>query len=376
MRVQTFAYHTQLIYQTLPALSSVENGYLLVPEAGLWYSFPNGMKERNDMEFYGTLGPGCADADTLERMLRLGMTGVRLNLSHTALRAASPLLRALRTAADRCGVQPKLVIDMQGPELRVGALDGPVTLPEGGTVVLGGAGIPVPDLVLPALTAGQQVLLDDGKLLLEVTEPAPGGGARAAVLRGGVLQSRKSIALPGADIRPPAVTETDRANLRDATALGVTAVMQPFVRDREDLMDLRRAMEQAGWGGLRLLAKIENLDGVERLGELLPAADEIVIARGDLGNAAPLWELPALQKRIAAACRAAGKPFMVVTQMLSSMEHSPVPTRAEVSDVFNAVLDGAASLMVTGETAMGQYSAEVIRYLVSTAHEAENYLRG
>ena len=151
--------------------------------------------------------------------------------------------------------------------------------------------------------------------------------------------------------------------------------MQPFVRGRADLAAVRQAMAEAGCGQARLLAKIEDRAGMDRLPELMDAADEIVIARGDLGNAMPLWELPAAQKRVAAACRAAGKPFMVVTQMLASMERSPVPTRAEVSDIFNAVLDGASSVMVTGETAAGQYPVEVIRYLVNTVRAAERYSR-
>ena len=123
-----------------------------------------------------------------------------------------------------------------------------------------------------------------------------------------------------------------------------------------------------------LFAKIEDMNGVDRLPELMDAADEIVIARGDLGNAMPLWKLPAVQKQISASCRVAGKPFMVVTQMLSSMEQKPVPTRAEVSDIFTAVLDGASSVMVTGETAVGKYPRETIRYLVNTAAEAERFL--
>ena len=149
--------------------------------------------------------------------------------------------------------------------------------------------------------------------------------------------------------------------------------MQPFVRSGEDLRTLRDALDQAGCGALRIYAKIENQRGMDRLPEILLEADEIVIARGDLGNAMPLWMLPAAQKKIAAACRAANKPFMVVTQMLASMEHSPVPTRAEVSDVFNAVLDGAASVMVTGETAVGEYPVNVIRYLADTVNAAERY---
>ena len=237
-----------------------------------------------------------------------------------------------------------------------------------------GEAIPLPRAVLPHLLPGQEVLLDDGKLLLRVTELFS-GGALARVERGGVLRSRKSAALPGVDIHLPAMTDSDLANLRAAGAYGVTGVMQPFVRSRADLEEVRGVLDAAGGQAIRLFAKIENLDGVEKLGELLPAAGEIVIARGDLGNAVPLWKLPALQKRIAAVCREAGKPFMVVTQMLASMEQNPVPTRAEVTDVFNAVLDGASSVMLTGETAAGNYPVEAMEYLVRTVREAEAYLQ-
>ena len=167
------------------------------------------------------------------------------------------------------------------------------------------------------------------------------------------------------------MTERDREQIKRAKEFGVTAVMQPFVRGKEDLTEVRAALDEAGCPGVRLLAKIENMDGIEKLDELIPCCDEIVIARGDLGNAMELWELPAAQKRIAAACRSAGRDFMVVTQMLDSMTHRRVPTRAEVSDIFNAVLDGAASVMVTGETAAGDFPVDVIRYLCRTVREAE-----
>jgi pyruvate kinase len=167
------------------------------------------------------------------------------------------------------------------------------------------------------------------------------------------------------------MTQADLENIRRAKEFGVTAVMQPFVRSKEDLMEVRSALNEAGCSNIRLFAKIENLNGLSKLDELIPCCDEIVIARGDLGNAMQLWELPAAQKRIAAACRKAGRDFMVVTQMLDSMTHRQVPTRAEVSDIFNAVLDGAASVMVTGETAAGDYPDLVIRYLANTVREAE-----
>lgn len=318
------------------------------------------------IKIYGTLGPACASVETLSKMLEAGMDGIRLNLSHAALSDSSEWIEAYQKAADACGKAAELLIDMQGPELRIGALKKPLLLEDGGTVPIGS--IPFPEVVKPHLTDGQQVLLDDGKLLLKVSRDA------LTVLRGGALESRKSVALPGCSIDTPAMTETDRRNLSEAAHFGVTGVMQPFVRSREDLLAVRSALNDAGGRHIRLFAKIENRDGLSHLGELLPHCDEIVIARGDLGNAIPLWTLPAVQKRIASACKAANRDFTVVTQMLDSMIRRPVPTRAELSDVFNAVLDGASSVMLTGETAVGAYPVEAIRYLVKTVREAERYL--
>ena len=319
------------------------------------------------IDLFGTLGPACENADVLGEMLQVGMTGVRLNLSHETLASAAPRLQHLREAERMTGISAKLLVDLQGPELRIGVLSSTIMLEEGDTVLIPDD-IPVPNLVLEVLKTGQEVLLDDGKLLLTITKPG-----QAVVRRGGMLHSRKSIALPGLELNTPALTNEDLENISYCSEYGVTGVMQPFVRSGEDLRTLRDALDQAGCSDLRIYAKIENLRGMERLPEILPQADEIVIARGDLGNAMPLWELPAAQKKIAAVCRAAKKPFMVVTQMLASMEHSPVPTRAEVSDVFNAVLDGAASVMVTGETAVGEYPVNVIRYLADTVNAAERY---
>ena len=317
-------------------------------------------------EIYGTLGPACAKTEILSDMLKLGMTGIRLNLSHMSLTEAGPMLDALRSAVSASGRDCKLLIDMQGPELRIGALPAPLTLTEGTQIDL--AALRLSPKIKEAITPGQEILLDDGKLLLTAEEEG-----KARVKRGGTVTGRKSIALPGTEIHLPPLTDEDLKNISRAVDFGVTGVMQPFVRSAEDLKTVRAALDASGGKDIRLFAKIEDQNGIACLPELLDAADEIVIARGDLGNAMPLWKLPAVQKQIAACCRKAGKPFMVVTQMLSSMEQRPVPTRAEVSDIFNAVLDGAASVMVTGETAVGKYPRETIRYLANTAAEAERY---
>ncbi len=353
-------------------------------------------------EIYGTIGPACAKAETLTEMFRLGMAGIRLNLSHTGLESCREWTELIKAAAKAAGKQPKLLIDLQGPELRIGELRQPVELAEGETAVfvesgksgagaasllennLAGAGrdtaaIPVPEPVLGAFKAGQEVLLDDGKILLQVLGQENSAKAQEGilckVLRGGTLKSRKSIALPGVRLKLPVLTESDRRNIRSARSHGVTGVMLPFVRSAEDLIELRQELQEADAGELEVFAKIENLEGVAHLEELLPFADQIVVARGDLGNSMPLWELPVVQAKIAETCRLAGKPFLIVTQMLASMEEHPFPTRAEVSDIFRAVSEGAASVMVTGETAVGKYPAETIRYLVNTVRAAEGYCR-
>lgn len=338
---------------------------------GLWISFRKAVERIGQMEFYGTLGPACCDESTLAKLFRAGMTGVRLNLSHGGLADCGQWLGALDSAAKQAGAAPRLLIDLQGPELRIGDLE-PVELVQGAPVRLGAGGIPTPALLFPALLPGGTLLLDDGAILLRVVTPGP-DYADCRVERAGILRPRKSIAAPGTALHPPTLTGSDLENLSLASKCGVTGVMLPFVREPEDLLCLRAALERAGAPRITILAKLENRAGVDMLPALLPHADEIVIARGDLGNDVPLWELPALQKRAAAICRTAGKPFMVVTQLLHSMHRSAVPTRAEVSDIFNAVLDGASSLMLTGETAVGAYPVEAMDYLRRTAEEALRY---
>lgn len=338
-----------------------------------------------NVDIYGTLGPMCRDVDTLAAMFEAGMTGIRLNLSHVTLRESADLIENLHKAAALSGVKAQLLIDMQGPELRIGRMNAPLDLSEGDFIEFHEQGDPnarksrtlrkivtIPREVLNALEVGREVLLDDGKILAVIRESTD-GWAKAEVARGGVLSGRKSIAVPGTQIDIPTMTKADLQNIEVAGEYGVTAVMQPFVRNREDLVTVRRALDETGNEGIALFAKIENMDGVRQIDELIPESDHIVIARGDLGNAVKLWELPGVQKYIAGKCRAASRNFMVVTQMLASMETHPVPTRAEVSDIFNAVLDGASSVMVTGETAVGRYPVLTISYLARTVSEALKY---
>ncbi|MCR5794377.1 MAG: pyruvate kinase [Solobacterium sp.] len=325
-------------------------------------------------EIFGTLGPACADEETLIRMFEAGMDGIRLNMSHTSLRKSSGLLAVYRNAAAQAQKKAELLIDLQGPEIRIGTLCAPAVLHKDDLVLFAQEdGIPVPRSVAAAVCEGDEVLLDDGRIA-GIAEEKKNGGFTLRITHGGSLESRKSLKVRNRDIIGDALTEQDIENLKDAPAYGVTAVMEPFVTSGSQLREVREKMRLCGCGDMRIFAKIENMEGVRNIADIIPEADMIVIARGDLGNDMDLWALPAVQKEIEQACRRMNRDFLVVTQMLTSMIASPVPTRAEVSDIFNAVADGAAAVMVTNETAAGAYPAEVIRYLKKTAEAAEQWI--
>ena len=320
---------------------------------------------------YATLGPACCTADTLSAMLRLGLTGFRLNLSHRTLADCRAWTDALRAAGEATGVRPELIIDLRGGELRLGDLTRPLTLRTGDTIRFGKMGLPLLDEdILAALHPGQTILIDDGAIELAV-DSHDGVTAVCLCIRGGRLEGRKSVTLPGVEIPRPAVSPADHADLACARDHGVTAVMQPFVRSREDLLQVRAALAQHGLSDFSVFAKVEDAEGLATISEWMDLCDVVTIARGDLGSNLPLFDLPRAQKQIAAACRAAGKDFLVVTHLLQSMIHAPVPTRAEVTDIYNACLDGAACLMLTGETAQGEYGVEAVRVLLEMARRGE-----
>ena len=310
------------------------------------------------MHYYGTLGPSACDLDTLKALFASGMSGVRLNLSHRGLNQSKAWIDILHAAKADC----ELLIDLNGPELRLGDLKAPIELKPGDLYTFQD----LPDVLSQGVDVGDQLLVDDGRLLFEVIGP----GLKTRVLRAGTLQSHKSVAVVGKSFPVPTLTQADLDNIALIRTYGVTAVMLPFVRNSSDIHHLRQALAAAGAQETRILAKIENREGVLRLPEFIEEVDEVVIARGDLGQAYPLYDLIGVQKDLAVLCRQHQKPFMVVTQLLQSMIENEVPTRAEVSDIFNAVLDGASSLMVTGEMAIGKHPVEVMDYLVKTAQSA------
>lgn len=324
------------------------------------------------MDYYGTLGPACNNVEILCEMIKEGMTGIRLNLSHGNLDDNKEYIYNLRKAEEITGIKMKLLIDIKGPELRIGKLKNNLTLVENENITLGEHGIPVPKIIFTVLEKNIKILIDDGKILLSVIS-VNNNSAVCNIERGGVLKSNKSIAIPECKIYIPTLTEDDKINISKVKEYDVAGVMLPFVRSKDDVLNLKNELLKNNCDDIKIFAKIENKDGIEKLDELMEYVDLFVIARGDLGNSMNLWELPVAQKIISEKCVAKNKPFMVVTQMLDSMHNKKVPTRAEVLDIFNAVIDGANSVMLTGETAAGNYPVDAMKYLVKTGNEAVKY---
>lgn len=322
------------------------------------------------LELFGTLGPACHDAPTLQAMIETGMTGIRLNLSHGSLKERADWIDSLHQAQTSAGRPVDLLIDLKGRELRTGDMPA-MTLETGSTVVLGTA-IPLDLGITRRIKPGMRILLDDGAIILQARTLLPGSGWTCEVLQGGLLESRKSLSLENLDQQDSPLCPEDMDNLDAAAACGVTALMVPFVQSGQDLRAVRQELEKRKLN-LKLYAKIENEQGCRNLEEIMPLADVIVIARGDLGQNLGLIRLPAAQLDLETRCRKAGKPYMVVTQLLASMTESPVCTRAEANDVFRAALEGAWSLMLTNETAAGRWPVKAMETLCALARQAEEY---
>ena len=253
-------------------------------------------------QIYATFGPACKDRNILAEMIKAGVTGMRLNLSHTTLSASDFYIRTYQEESERCGVLPKLFIDMQGPELRVGNIQTSVSLKKEEEFILGRGGVSVPKEMIPMAEIGDVILLDDGKIRLEVTQTKE-DALVTKVVTGGILKAHKSIKIQGKNVKMPILTAHDIENIKNAKEYGVTALMQPFVLCGADVAYVRETLKQYHAQDIQIFAKIENRIGVENIEDIMQHADVIVIARGDLGNDMPLWELPRVQKRIEESCK-------------------------------------------------------------------------
>ena len=328
-----------------------------------------------------TIGPASESPETIAALIEAGMDVARLNLSHGESEDHWRRLRTIREVSRELNTAVAILVDTRGPEVRIGRLsEEGILLKKGAPLVLttapatGGAEkVPVnyPDLPRD-LTPEKLILIDDGLITLKVEEIA-GEEICCRVLQGGLLKSDKGLNLPGSGLGLPSLGEADRADLKKALELGVHFIALSFARRRDDILELRRFLEEEH-GEAKIIAKIEDDSGLGNFRQILKIADGIMVARGDLGVEIPEEEVPLLQKRIIYQCNRAGKPVITATQMLESMIEHPRPTRAEASDVANAILDGTDAVMLSGETAVGSYPVETVQTMSRIARRAEEAL--
>jgi pyruvate kinase len=334
------------------------------------------MVEQRRTKIVATLGPASASADRLFELISTGVDAVRLNLSHGTHAEHAERAWLVREIAAKIGRPIALIADLQGPKLRVGDLPEPIVLTRGEHVVIvaeheaANGDLPVaPSVISQVLEPGHDVLIDDGHVRLRVDEVS-GGRARCAVLVGGPVSSHKGVNLPGIPLPIPSITTKDAADLQFALETGVDFVALSFVRSAEDVRELRGLIEEAG-SHAHVIAKVEKAEAIDVLDDVLAETDAVMVARGDLGVEVGPALVPLIQKRIIAKALERGKPVITATQMLESMLHSPEPTRAEASDVANAILDGTSAVMLSGETAVGEYPVEAVAYMDRIARAIE-----
>jgi pyruvate kinase len=323
-----------------------------------------------------TLGPASETKDTLRALISAGVDAVRLNLSHGTHEGHAERAWLVREIAAEVGHPVALIADLQGPKLRIGDLPEPVLLERGSQITVCAeeaakdGELPVaPAVIGDVLQAGHDVLIDDGLVRLRVDE-VESGRALATVVIGGIVSSHKGVNLPGVPIPIPSLTRKDTDDLEFALGTGVDFVALSFVRSAADVRDLKALIEQHA-SHAHVIAKIEKAEAIDALDDILAETDAVMVARGDLGVEIGAALVPLLQKRIIAKSLELGKPVITATQMLESMIHSPEPTRAEASDVANAILDGTSAVMLSGETAVGEYPVEAVAYMDRIARAVE-----
>jgi pyruvate kinase len=332
-----------------------------------------------------TIGPASHSREVLSKLIEAGVTIFRLNFSHGDSSMFVDLITLIRELETVYKTPLTIMQDLSGPKIRIGNLrdEKSLDVQQGDTLLLGPSdkyreGLPyIPfdhPSIMQTLEVGDRLVLADGSLQFRVKASLPDGLFELEAHNAGIITSRKGLALPGKSINVPALTEKDKKDLKDGLHLGVDAVALSFVQTPDDIREAKALIREHGTRNIPVVAKLERRNAVDRLEAILEEVDIVMVARGDLGVECPLPELPAIQKRIIRACNRASKPVIVATQMLLSMVNSPSPTRAETTDVANAVLDGADCVMLSEETAMGKFPVETVRFMTEIATKAEALL--
>jgi len=328
-----------------------------------------------------TIGPATNSPERLEALMKAGMNVARLNFSHGTKESHAGMMETIRQVSSSLGLSIAILQDLPGPKTRtVGPVGGPVDLREGAKFILTTRDVPGSaeevSVTLPTLPQdvrpGNQILLDDGKIELRV-EAISGQDVQTVVVTGGLLSSSKGINVPNVTLSVSSLTERDIDFLHFGLEMGVDLVALSFVRSVKDVEIARGIIEKSGKSPL-LIAKLEKHEAIDNLLEILDAVDGLMVARGDLGVEIPIEQVPLSQKRIIAAANHVGKPVITATQMLESMVSNPRPTRAEVTDVANAIFDGTDAVMLSGETASGDYPIQAVQVMDRVAREVEPHL--
>lgn len=326
-----------------------------------------------------TMGPASLKESVLEDMFEAGMNIARFNFSHGTHEYHKEGIELFRKVRDRLKVPAAVLLDTKGPEIRIGTFEcGRVMLEAGQKFILTDKDVAGDSERVSVtyknlageLNIGSKILVDDGRIELAV-ENIDGSDVVCKVVSGGELSSKKGINIPGVHINMPYISEQDESDLRFGIEMDVDFVAASFVRSKDDVIALRKLLNYYGGHSIRIIAKIENAEGVSNFDEILANCDGIMVARGDMGVEIEYERLPGLQKKFIRKCFSAGKMVITATQMLETMIHSKTPTRAEITDVANAVFDGTSAVMLSGETAMGDHPAHVVRVMSKIAERAE-----
>jgi len=330
-----------------------------------------------------TLGPAVENADIKRKMIEAGVNLFRINFSHAVYEKTAAQIRQIRQISEELGVYTGILADLQGPKLRIGQMTENTHLKEGDEFILTTKKTvgdrqqayvdytPLPLEVHP----GEIILLDDGKIQLKVLETDKQTSVRTRVIQGGELKSKKGINLPETAVSIPSLTEKDKRDLEFILTQDVDWLALSFVRKADDILYLKKYLEEKGRADLPVIAKIEKPEAVKNIKEIIRVADGIMVARGDLGIEMHVEKVPMIQKRIVRLCRKAKKPVIVATQMMESMMENLIPTRAEVNDVANSVMDGADAVMLSGETSVGKHPVEVVQRMTEIIRRVQRAVK-
>ncbi|MBU8905159.1 pyruvate kinase [Desertibacillus haloalkaliphilus] len=329
-----------------------------------------------------TIGPASESKDKLKQLIESGMNVARLNFSHGDFEEHGARIKSIREAAEEVGKTVAILLDTKGPEIRTQTLEGgSAELKQGQDLIVSmnevvgnenQISITYPGLVND-VHVGSKILLDDGLIELEVTEVGS-DQLKTKVLNNGTLKNKKGVNVPNVSVNLPGITEKDADDIRFGIEQGVDFIAASFVRRASDVLEIRELLEKHNAEDIHIIPKIENQEGVDNIEEILEVSDGLMVARGDLGVEIPAEEVPLVQKMLIKRCNEVAKPVITATQMLDSMQRNPRPTRAEASDVANAIFDGTDAIMLSGETAAGDYPVEAVQTMSNIAKKTETAL--